>query len=154
MEAQVKREREKLIAMVPTSWAREGTRFLFSDVFQTCDSCELRSGCQSSLVKGREYEIVGLRKKTFVCPNQGVEYQVVEARPSRLQLAIPKDRCFEGAVLHIVPHQCERRFCEEYSLCVPEGAGGERRWKVVQLQGTIECPEGRAIIRASVEQVP
>lgn len=147
-------EKKKAIAMVPACWAKEGTRFLFSDIFPTCGSCEFRSGCVSSLAKGKEYEIVTLRKKSFTCPHQGTKYQVVEVRPSRLEAAIPKERCFEGTILQITPNQCERRFCENYWFCVPEGAGGGNRWKVVQLLEIIACPEGRALIKASLEHVP
>ncbi|MDH5361773.1 MAG: UPF0179 family protein [Aigarchaeota archaeon] len=154
MEARVKEEKKKVIAMVPACWAKEGTRFLFSGTFPTCGSCEFRSGCVSSLIKGRDYEIVRLRKRSFTCPHQGTKYQVVEAKPSRLELAIPKERCFEGTILQIAPNQCERRFCENYWFCVPEGTGGGNRWKIVQLLETIECPEGRALVKASLEPVP
>ena len=154
MKDPVNAERKKLITMVPACWAREGTSFLFSDAFQTCESCEFRSVCVSSLVKGRHYEIMRLRKKTFTCPYQRVKYQVVETKPSHLEVAMPRDRCFEGAVLHIAFHQCERRFCENYPFCVPEGAGEGERWRIVRLLEVIDCPEGRALVKASLEQVP
>jgi len=154
VEDPMKAEMKKLITMVPACWAREGTSFIFSDAFQTCGSCEFRSVCVSSLVKGRHYEIIRLRKKTFTCPHHGAKYQVVETKPSRLEVAMPSDRCFEGAVLHIAIHRCERRFCENYPFCVPEGAGEGERWRIVRPLETIDCPEGRALVKASLEQVP
>jgi len=140
--------------MVPACWARVGTRFLFSETFESCGSCELRPGCVSSLVKGRQYEVLSLRRKTFACPYQGDKYRVVEVKPSGLELAMPRNKCFEGAVLHFTARQCDRRFCKNYSFCVPEGASEGERWRVVGLLEAVECPIGMALVKASLEQVP
>ncbi len=146
--------RNKIITLVPESWAKPGFTFVFRGSADICEKCRLKKVCIDNLNRFVAYRVVGVRDISHFCELSKQNYRVVEVEVAPVKLVLPAKQAVEGVKVVYSKPQCREYSCPYIHYCVysyvPDGA----KIRVVKVLNHIKCRYGdHALVEAVVEEV-
>jgi len=139
-----------LITVVGEQQCKKGFEFVFGGPIADCRECKVKNIC-FHLEQNRRYRVTGIREVHHDCKMHegGVHVVEVELLPTRS--AIPKSQAVEGSMITFEEIDCRRPGCENYGLCRPKGASEGMKFRVISVEGELDCPRGKSLKSASLE---
>lgn len=134
------------VTMVSDSQAKVGNRFYYIGPQLECRDCKLKAVC-FNLEQGSLYEITAVRDQTHACPFNEDKVRAVEIEKRAKEAVAPKRSAMEGSIMTFQEIDCGRLDCVNYRSCHPPAMENGRKYSVVGIDGTLDCPIGENLVR-------
>lgn len=144
---------KKKMTVLGEAQAREGYKFRFYGIPETCLRCEYENACLEGLEENRIYIVKQVSDKRLPCllrMGDGVLVEVVEAP---VLLLIKVEAAIPGVLFTYERLDCPMT-CENYSLCHPQGLEAGDRCLIIEVKGVTHCPEGLNLASVKVQRIP
>ena len=77
--------------------------------------------------------------------------QLVEIKPSEINVAIDLKSTIEGAIIEFKPQECGNIQCGRFDVCVPHIIRNNEKCKIVSVIEKFSCPNsGKPLVAVSV----
>ncbi|MCS7386970.1 MAG: UPF0179 family protein [archaeon GB-1867-005] len=140
------------ITLLSEKCARIGYKFIHEGGAEECTNCSLRKVCIENLKVGRVYEVVGVRRKSHICPLHEERVVVVEVVEAAVEAAIEKRLAVEGVIIAYYPILCQET-CAFKLLCQPQGLRDGDKVKIEKLLDEINCPLNFKLLKAVLRPI-
>ncbi|MDQ1279856.1 MAG: uncharacterized protein QG670_1118 [Thermoproteota archaeon] len=104
------------------------------------------------LDKGRIYSVAVVRDKSFSCRVHEEGVRVVEIVEPDLEAVIENRMAFPGGIITYQPQECQEISCPNFKKCVPIGLTKGDKCKIIDVEGSIQCPSGRPLLLAKLHR--
>jgi uncharacterized protein (UPF0179 family) len=133
-----------LVTVVGERQCKKGFEFVFGGPMADCRDCKVKNVC-FHLDPGRVYRVTEVRNVHHECKvhEEGVRVVEVEKLPTRSSL--PAKSAVEGAMVTFEESDCNVIGCANYRLCKPAGASEGMRFRILSVEGDIDCPKGKVL---------
>jgi len=131
-----------LVTVVGERQCRKGFEFVFGGPLSECRECKVKNVC-FHLEPNRLYRVTEVREVHHECKvhEEGVRVVEVEKLPTRT--ALDAKAAVEGSMVTFEESDCELIGCPSYRICKPAGATEGMRFRIVTVEGEIECQKGK-----------
>jgi len=130
-----------LVTVVGKLQCKEGFEFVFGGPLAECRDCKVRNVC-FHLEENRRYRVKGIREVQHECRIHEEGVRVVEVEKIPIRAAVPAKAALEGSMLTFEANECKNLGCPHYTLCRPLGASEGMRFKIVSVEGDMDCVRG------------
>lgn len=133
-----------LVTVVGENQCKKGFEFVFTGPLAECRDCKVRNVC-FHLEANRRYRVKEVRDVHHDCKvhEEGVRVVEVEKLPTRT--ALPMKAAVEGSMITFEETDCKYIGCPNFRLCRPAGAAEGMRFRIVSVEGDIECLKGMSL---------
>ncbi len=133
-----------LVTVVGERQCKKGFEFVFGGPLAECRDCKVRNVC-FHLEPNRRYVVKEVRDVHHECKvhEEGVRVVEVEKLPTRT--ALPMRAAVEGSMITFEESSCNHIGCPNFRLCKPSGASEGMRFRIVSVEGDIECLKGKSL---------
>ncbi len=133
-----------LVTVVGEHQCKKGFEFVFGGPLAECRDCKVRNVC-FHLEPNRRYKVTEVRDVHHECNvhEEGVRVVEVEKLPTRSALA--SKAAVEGSMITFEESDCKNIGCPNYRLCKTFGASEGMRFRIVSVEGEIECLKGKSL---------
>lgn len=151
--------KKEILSFVGKSFAKAGFRFYFSHVPKSCtDSCSLFNTCQNNLKMGEIYRITEVQDKSFRCPSDLHEEEMVLCRliEEPIFITIPTRMVIEGGSIRLQLDKCPHENCKYYEYCLPEFRvkDGDKVKILKRIEKVDNCKLGKILTVVHVDLMP
>ena len=136
--------------MIGEKQAKVGTCFVYRGFVPDCRECKLKAVC-FNLDSGATYRIKAVRDVRHECKMHEDAVRVVEVEKLRCVVGLGRKFALEGSTITFEEPKCRNLGCEKYRICHPLGVERGSKYKVIEVHGDIECPEGNKMVEALLE---
>ncbi len=148
-----KNELEEKVTLIGSKLSNLGQEFIYKGKTEECEECDLESSCLN-LEEGRKYRVVGLRnnrERDCYIHDSGV--LPVEVVQSPIIIALPSDKAYEGSEVEFNSINCDKRECQMYRVCNPEGVEEGEKIKITEIIGDLpeKCKEKKDLRLVEIE---
>ena len=146
------------MTFVGKTFAKKGLMYYFEGMYPGCpESCTLYATCQKNLIPHTLYEIVEVMAKTFTCPNNFHQEDMVLVKldQPKLQISMFNKDIFEGSTTTFAPVECDREDCNYIDDCAPQTVviqSGQKIKIIEIIQKIKDCPRDLNISLAKIEK--
>lgn len=133
-----------LVTVVGEHQCKKGFEFVFGGPLADCRDCKVKNVC-FHLEPNRRYRVTEVREVHHECKvhEEGVRVVEVEKLPTRSTL--PARAAVEGSMVTFEETDCNVIGCPNFRLCRPSGASEGMRFRIVSVEGEIECLKGKGL---------
>jgi len=141
----------KILTIVGTVLAKEGTDFVYQGPIDACDSCKVAKVCHNSKLRaGRRYTVVSVRPTKHTCavhPDGATAVEVVDAD---IEMYIPKDMAKRRTRMDFEQF-CNEETCRYYAMCNPAGIYPGHQYLIKEVTDNEDpLPCGRSDLKKAV----
>ena len=146
------------MTFVGKSFAKKGLLYYFEGIHPGCpENCNLYATCQKNLIPHTLYEVDEVKTKTFTCPHNFHQEDMVLVKLSepKLQVSMFNKDIFEGSMTAFAPVICDREDCEYIEFCAPESVAIQsgQKIKINEIIKKIkDCPRDLNISLVKIEK--
>ncbi len=138
------------VTLIGEKQAKVGTCFIYRGFVPDCRECKLKAVC-FNLDSGATYRIKAVRDVRHECKMHEEAVRVVEVEKVRNIVGLGRKFAMEGSTITFEEPKCRNLGCARYRACHPLGVERGAKYKVVEVHGEIECPEGLKMVEALLE---
>lgn len=142
---------DKILTIVGSVLAKEGTDFVYEGPIDACTSCKVAKVCHNSkLHTGRRYTVAAVRPTKHPCavhPDGATAVEVVDAD---IPMFLPKDLANRRTRFNFEPF-CNETNCRFYPTCNPAGVNRGNVYlikEVAEIEESLPC--GRTDLKKTV----
>lgn len=138
-----------LVTLIGENQAKEGYEFIFVGPVPDCKDCKLKTVC-FSLREGHRYRVKAVRPIKHECRIHEVGVRIVEVEEVPMEVCLPEGKAIEGAIVSIERSGCSDIGCSSFRTCSQAGVKEGAKYKVLEVRGAVDCPQGKRIKRVVV----
>ncbi|MEM0449168.1 MAG: UPF0179 family protein [Methanomassiliicoccales archaeon] len=138
------------ITLIGVRQAKEGVTFIYKGFVPECRDCKLKAVC-FNLDPGGIYRVKAVRDVRHDCKIHDDAVQVVEVEKLSASVAIAQKFALEGSTITYDEVKCKNLGCVNFRLCHPQAIERGGKYKIKEVKGELECPEGNKVIEVVVE---
>jgi uncharacterized protein (UPF0179 family) len=131
-----------VVTLVGETQAKLGLHFVFLGPLSECRDCNRKTVC-FNLEEGTLYEIIGVRDKHHDCHIHEGGVRVVELKKAPVRTTIDSKHAIEGSTVGLQGDDCLQIGCDNHNLCFVLGTSNNKKFKVTEVIGDVDCPDNR-----------
>ena len=138
------------VTLIGERQAKEGAEFVYKGFVPECRECKLKTVC-FNLDVGGVYRVKAVRDVHHQCKMHEDGVRMVEVEKVPVRVSVGRKMALEGSTITYDEVRCRNLGCVHYRLCHPVAAERDSKYKVREVRGEVDCPEGIKVIEVLID---
>jgi uncharacterized protein (UPF0179 family) len=132
------------VTLIGEKQAKVGNVFIYNGPLRECRDCKYKTVC-FNLKEGKWYKVSSIRTVRHECRIHEGGVRAIEVEPVPFEAGVRSRMTVEGSTVTLEDKGCRKIGCDHYRLCHPWGKKTGEKYRILELKGNLDCPEGERI---------